>query len=130
MKVALYARVSTPDQDPELQLRELRSYCGRQGWEIAATYTNIISGTKSKRPDLDRLMTAALRRKSDAVCVWKPDRFGRSQEATTGTPACSCSQTEICSRWKRLRLSKGTRLFTRTWFGPRGVREGRWDRIN
>ena len=78
MRVALYARVSTSDQDPEPQLGELRSYCDRQGWEVAATYTDIISGTKSKRPDLDRLMADADRRTFDAVCVWKLDRFGRS----------------------------------------------------
>ena len=81
MRVALYARVSTPDQDPEPQLRELRSYCDRQSWEVAATYTDVISGTKTKRPQLDRLMAAARRKDFDAVCVWKLDRFGRSQLA-------------------------------------------------
>ena len=79
MKVALYARVSTSDQDPEPQLGELRSYCHRQGWEVAASYTDIISGIKPNRPQLDRLMTAARQRKFDTVCVWKLDRFGRSQ---------------------------------------------------
>ena len=78
MRVALYARVSTSDQDPEPQLRELRSHCKRQGWDISATYTDVISGTKTKRPQLDRLMSAARQRKFDAVCVWKLDRFGRS----------------------------------------------------
>ena len=79
MRVALYARVSTSDQDPEPQLRELRGYAKHQGWEVAATYTDVISGTKTRRPNLDRLMAAALQRKFDAVCVWKLDRFGRSQ---------------------------------------------------
>ncbi len=79
MKVALYARVSTSDQDPEPQLSELRSFCDRQGWEVAATYTDVISGTKAKRPQLDRLMSAARQKKIDTVCVWKLDRFGRSQ---------------------------------------------------
>ena len=79
MKVALYARVSTSDQDPEPQLSELRAYCDRQGWDVAATYTDVISGTKPKRPQLDRLMSAARQKKIDAVCVWKLDRFGRSQ---------------------------------------------------
>ncbi len=37
MKIAIYARVSTSNgQDPEMQLRELREYCERRGWEIAA----------------------------------------------------------------------------------------------
>jgi DNA invertase Pin-like site-specific DNA recombinase len=78
MRVVLYARVSTSDQDPEPQLRELRSYCDHQGWEVTSTYTDVISGAKTKRPNLDRLMAAAHQRKFDAVCVWKLDRFGRS----------------------------------------------------
>jgi len=38
MRVGLYARVSTTDkgQDPELQLRELRDYCQRRGWDLNA----------------------------------------------------------------------------------------------
>ena len=70
MRVVLYARVSTSDQNADLQLRELRAHCDRQGWEVAATYTDVISGAKIKRPNLDRLMAAARRRKFDAVCVW------------------------------------------------------------
>ena len=78
MKVCAYARVSTPDQDPDLQLRELRDYASRQGWNIVSTYTDVISGTKARRPGLDRLMTDARLRRFDCVLVWKLDRFGRS----------------------------------------------------
>jgi DNA invertase Pin-like site-specific DNA recombinase len=80
MKTAIYARVSTTNgQDPEMQLRELREYCARRGWEIAGEYVDAgISGTKDKRPELDRLMGAAHRRKFDVVAVWKFDRFARS----------------------------------------------------
>jgi DNA invertase Pin-like site-specific DNA recombinase len=48
MKVALYARVSTNNgQDPEMQLRELREYCQRRGWEISQQYVDVgISGTR------------------------------------------------------------------------------------
>jgi DNA invertase Pin-like site-specific DNA recombinase len=35
MKAAIYARVSTKDQDCAMQLTELREYCARMGWEIA-----------------------------------------------------------------------------------------------
>ena len=67
MKAALYARVSTANngQDPEVQLRELREYVQRRGWELAAdcVYVDIgISGSKEKRPSLDRLMSDAHRR--------------------------------------------------------------------
>ena len=81
MRTALYARVSTANngQDPEVQLRELREYCQRRGWEIAGEYVDVgISGTKELRPELNRLMEDAHQRKFDAVLVWKLDRFGRS----------------------------------------------------
>lgn len=80
VRVGLYARVSTVHggQDPELQLRELREYCERRGWQIAAEYTDHISGTKDSRPGLNRLMEDVAQRRMDAVLVWKLDRFGRS----------------------------------------------------
>jgi DNA invertase Pin-like site-specific DNA recombinase len=81
VKVAIYARVSTANngQDPTMQTRELAEYCGRRGWEIAGEYVDVgISGTKEKRPELDRLMQDAHRRRFDAVVVWKFDRFARS----------------------------------------------------
>jgi DNA invertase Pin-like site-specific DNA recombinase len=80
LRVAMYARVSTLNgQDPELQTRELREYADRRGWKLAGEYVDIgISGTKEKRPQLDRLMADAHRRRFDAVVVWKFDRFARS----------------------------------------------------
>lgn len=81
-RVALYARVSTLNgQDPEMQLRELREYSGRRGWEIAGEYIDQgVSGAKESRPELNRLTVAAHRRAFDAVLVWKIDRYGRSLE--------------------------------------------------
>lgn len=81
MRVALYARVSTLNngQSPEMQLRELREYCQRRGWEIASEYVdNGISGAKDSRPELNRLMADAHKRRFDAVICWKFDRFARS----------------------------------------------------
>jgi len=81
MKVAIYARVSTAnnDQDPTMQTRELREYATRRGWMVAGKYVDVgISGTKEKRPELDRLMADAHRRRFDCVVVWKFDRFARS----------------------------------------------------
>jgi DNA invertase Pin-like site-specific DNA recombinase len=80
MRAALYARVSTTNgQDPALQTRELREYAERRGWTVTSEYVDIgISGTKEKRPELDRLMSDAHRRRFDAVLVWKFDRFARS----------------------------------------------------
>jgi DNA invertase Pin-like site-specific DNA recombinase len=81
MRCAVYARVSTANngQDPTLQTREIREYIERRGWELAGEYVDVgISGTKEKRPELDRFMTHAHRRQFDAVIVWKFDRFARS----------------------------------------------------
>ena len=81
MKAAIYARVSTANngQDPTMQTRELREYCDRRGWTVAGEYVDIgISGTKERRPELDRLLGEAHRRRFDAVVVWRFDRFARS----------------------------------------------------
>jgi DNA invertase Pin-like site-specific DNA recombinase len=81
MRVAIYARVSTSNngQDPTMQTRELREYAERRGWNKAGEYVDIgISGTKERRPELDRLMEDAHRRRFDVVAVWKFDRMARS----------------------------------------------------
>lgn len=80
-RVAIYARVSTANngQDPTMQTRELREYAERRGWRITGEYVDVgISGTKEKRPELDRLMADAHKRRFDVVCVWRFDRFARS----------------------------------------------------
>ncbi len=81
MRVAIYARISTANggQDPTMQTRELKEYIQRRGWELAGEYVDVgISGSKEKRPELDRLMQDAHRRRFDCVVVWKFDRFARS----------------------------------------------------
>jgi DNA invertase Pin-like site-specific DNA recombinase len=79
-RVALYARVSTSNgqQDPEMQLRELREFAEHSGLAVTGEYVDRMTGSKDSRPSLNRLMSDASRRKFDAVLVWKLDRFGRS----------------------------------------------------
>ena len=80
-KVAIYARVSTVNhgQDASLQTRELRQFAEARGWTVASEYIDAgVSGAKDSRPELNRLMTDAKRRRFDVVLVWKLDRFGRS----------------------------------------------------
>ena len=80
-RVALYARVSTKNngQDPETQLIALREYAGHRGMTIIDEYVDIgISGVKDRRPELDRLMADARRRRFDIVLVARFDRFARS----------------------------------------------------
>jgi hypothetical protein len=81
MNVAIYARVSTvgTGQSPESQLRELRDYCQRRGWNLVGEYVDAgVSGAKDSRPELNRLMADAHRRHFDVVACWKFDRFARS----------------------------------------------------
>lgn len=81
VRTAIYARVSTANngQDPTMQTRELREYCLHRGWEVVGEYVdNGVSGTKDSRPELNRLMADAHRRRFDAVIVWRFDRFARS----------------------------------------------------
>jgi putative DNA-invertase from lambdoid prophage Rac len=79
LSTALYARVSTTDQNCESQLKELREYVARRGWRIAGEFIDTgFSGAKASRPALDALMKAAALKKFDACCVYKLDRAGRS----------------------------------------------------
>ena len=81
LRVAIYARVSTINhgQDAGMQTRELREYCERRGWTVASEYVDAgISGAKDSRPELNRLMAEAYKRRFDVVCVWRFDRFARS----------------------------------------------------
>jgi len=80
LRIAIYARVSTKNgQDPEMQLAELREYIRNRKWKIGGEYVDKgISGASDSRPELNRLMADANRRRFDVVVVWKFDRFARS----------------------------------------------------
>lgn len=76
LTAAIYARVSTIDQNHDMQTHEIREYVARMGW-TAIEYSEKISSIK-KRPQLDKLMADAKMRKFDVVVVWRLDRFARS----------------------------------------------------
>jgi DNA invertase Pin-like site-specific DNA recombinase len=79
MHVALYARVSTDGQDPELQLSALRAHAANRGWTITGEFIDQgYSGAKEKRPALDRLMKTVWTGTIQSVLVWRFDRFARS----------------------------------------------------
>jgi DNA invertase Pin-like site-specific DNA recombinase len=79
MKIALYARVSTDGQDPEVQLHALRAHATQRGWTIVEEFVDHgYSGAKEKRPALDRMIKAAWTGTFQAVLVWRFDRFARS----------------------------------------------------
>jgi site-specific DNA recombinase len=85
MQVALYARVSTPNQQQEgtitSQVQSLHLYIRQQGWSLLPTHEYIdegISGARLDRPALDRLRDCAQRGEFDAVVVLSPDRLARN----------------------------------------------------
>lgn len=81
IRAALYARISTLNhgQDPEVQLRELREFCQRRGFAIAHEYVDKgISGSRERRPALDKLLADCRKRLVDALVVYRYDRFARS----------------------------------------------------
>lgn len=80
-RMAVYARVSTTNhgQDVTLQTRDLQQFAEARGWQMVDTYIDAgISGTKDSRPELNRLMADAHKRRFDVVAVWRFDRFARS----------------------------------------------------
>ncbi len=80
-RAAIYARVSTTHhgQDVAMQTRELEQFAQARGWRIVDSYVDEgISGSKDSRPELNRLMADAHKRRFDVVCVWRFDRFARS----------------------------------------------------
>ncbi len=78
LRAAIYVRVSTSDQNCELQVRDLHNYAEQREWVVVAVYQDVMSGAKAHRPRLDALMNDARAKKFDCLLVWKLDRFGRS----------------------------------------------------
>lgn len=78
MKVGIYARVSTHDQQTlRLQLEAMRKYAKSRKWKITLEVKDVGSGA-SERPKREELLQAARRRDIDSILVWKLDRWGRS----------------------------------------------------
>src|SRR5215471_6399268 len=95
MKAAIYARVSTEDQNPHMQLLDLRGFAERMGYETVE-YIEKESSVK-RRPVFDRMLDDARQRKFDVVLVWKIDRFARSMQQFANT-VTELSRFGICLR--------------------------------
>src|ERR1700733_14584009 len=78
-RAGLYCRVSTLDQNPQTQLLDLRQFAAQRGLQIVGEYKDHgVSGTKDRRPALDKMMEDARRHRFDVVVVWACDRLARS----------------------------------------------------
>jgi DNA invertase Pin-like site-specific DNA recombinase len=85
LRVALYGRVSKDDgkMEVENQLHELREFCARSGWSVLHEYIDKVTGSRSDRPQFNRMFEDASKRKFDVVLFWALDRFSR--EGTLAT---------------------------------------------
>ena len=78
MRVAIYSRVSTANQDEQLQVPRLRDFCNRLGYEIYKEYSDVASGKNANRPGWKALQSDARRGEFEAIIVVKLDRIMRS----------------------------------------------------
>ena len=74
----IYARVSTRDQNIEIQLSDLRSYAKTRGFTIVLEYIDYGSGSQNDRVEYLKMLDDVHKRKCDFILVWKFDRFARS----------------------------------------------------
>lgn len=76
MKVAIYIRVSTRDQNPEMQEKALIEKAEKEGWDYDLFIEK--ESTRKTRPIKYQLYQRLLKKEFDAVAVWKIDRWARS----------------------------------------------------
>ena len=77
-KVIIYARVSTKEQNVDMQLIDLRQYAKARKLNVVREYIDYASGAKSDRENYKKLFNDVRKRKTDIVLVWRFDRFARS----------------------------------------------------
>ena len=78
MIVAIYCRVSTDEQNTDSQEKICIESCKRNNYEVYKVYKDVISGTKSTRPQFNVLLIEMRNGKFDCIMVTKLDRLGRS----------------------------------------------------
>ena len=84
-RVAIYYRVSTTDQSPQMQIDELREYANSRGFKVVGEFLDEASGRNNSRRQLESMLTQVRKRKVDVVLVWKYDRFARSTQHLVNT---------------------------------------------
>lgn len=78
MRVAIYTRISTEDQNPDTQLKQIQGYCITHDHEVYDIYEDVISGKSDSRPAFDKLLFDMRSKRFDGIAVYKLDRIGRS----------------------------------------------------
>ena len=78
MKVAIYCRVSTEEQNADTQEQMCQDYCKRQEFDVYKVYKDIISGKTTSRPQFNLMLEEMRSNKFNCIMVTKLDRIGRS----------------------------------------------------
>ena len=93
-RAAIYVRVSTVEQDTDLQETELRQYAESRGWKYIVYRDKGQSGAKNDRPALNQMLSDLRRRKFDVIVVWKLESTGEiiatTAEHRGGMPNSGC----------------------------------------
>jgi len=76
-RAAIYVRVSTNEQETDMQEAELREYCDMRGWSLVLYRVNASVAT-NERQAMTALTSDMRKRKFDAIVIWKLDRLARS----------------------------------------------------
>jgi len=79
-RIALYLRVSSPEQSIDMQRVDCHKFAAERGFAIVREYSDVVSGARAKRQGLEKLLSDVRQsnRGYDAVCVWAGDRIARS----------------------------------------------------
>jgi DNA invertase Pin-like site-specific DNA recombinase len=87
-RAARYLRVSRTDQRENLQADETEQLIARREWTLVETYVDHgVSGSRERRPGLDKLLADARKRRFDVLVVWRSDRLFRSLRHMVNTLA-------------------------------------------
>jgi DNA invertase Pin-like site-specific DNA recombinase len=80
MRVLGYARVSSKDQDLEIQIKDIKTYCDYRNFELVRMFVDKASGKNTDRTGFQDMMQALHKRTfdADAVVISKIDRIGRN----------------------------------------------------
>ena len=78
LRAAIYARVSTVDQNCDRQMGDLEAFAARAGYEVVGTWRETASGTKDQRPERKQILALAQARMIDVILVTELTRWGRS----------------------------------------------------
>lgn len=77
-RVIIYDRVSTKEQNVDIQLIDLHNYAQARKLIVVKEYIDYASGSRNDRDNYQKLFNDVRKRKTDIVLVWKFDRFARS----------------------------------------------------